>query len=190
MTRLTLLVLAWTLGACETTDPEVLSDLPGVNHLANGAVDPSGATSSACTVQECGPNPGLPEIKCDDGSTADAFCDRGADGACGWTIGECPPDPAAECTNEECGPAPALPSVQCDDGSIGGPFCEPDADGTCGWSIRECPNLDPAPDCTEAECGPAPTVPSVLCDDGTVAGPVCDLDPAGVCGWTITTCPD
>ncbi|MFO0723031.1 MAG: hypothetical protein U1E65_04540 [Myxococcota bacterium] len=45
----------------------------------------------ACTMQECGPAPGLPTVMCSDGSTAGPGpCHRRADGSCGYDITQCP----------------------------------------------------------------------------------------------------
>jgi hypothetical protein len=47
----------------------------------------------ACSPTECPPPPpGAPIVKCSDGSTGGAVCQRTQDGRCAWIFRECPPD--------------------------------------------------------------------------------------------------
>jgi len=48
--------------------------------------------TGACEPSECGPAPGMPSQLCADGVTTSGpgACERGADGACGYAIRECP----------------------------------------------------------------------------------------------------
>jgi hypothetical protein len=72
------------------------SDTGSGSIVGSGAAIGSGsgaATEEECRVTECGPRPGMPVRKCDDGSLGGntGRCLRRADGACGWEIRTCPP---------------------------------------------------------------------------------------------------
>ena len=72
------------------------SDTGSGSIVGSGAAIGSGsgaATEEECRVTECGPRPGMPVRKCDDGSLGGntGRCLRRADGACGWEIRACPP---------------------------------------------------------------------------------------------------
>lgn len=147
-----------------------------------------------CAPAQCGPEPGLPNVVCADGTVAGPTggCLRLADGTCGWEITACDPP---LCDDAECGPAPGIPNALCEDGvTMSGPTgrCLASATG-CGWEIVDCPpggGVEPPADCTADACGPAMGMPNWLCDDGTLGGPVCQLSADGNCGWTLVECPD
>jgi hypothetical protein len=52
----------------------------------------AGASAVVCSQSDCGPQLGLPNELCEDGSTAGPTgrCLRSADGTCGWEVLECP----------------------------------------------------------------------------------------------------
>ncbi len=139
------------------------------------------AGDGLCDAEDCGPQPGMPAIECDDGSIGGftGRCVVTDDGGCGWEILECP----APC---DCGPAPGA-AQQCDDGSTAVTECLRLADGTCGWRF-ECV---PADECSADECGPQPGMPAIECEDGSIGGNTgnCLRNADGVCGWEIRECP-
>ena len=103
-----------------------------------------------CTEAACGPRPLAPNYTCADGTLAGPGpCERQADGACGYTLVECPPDEPdepdggvgegkGEATGATCG---GIAGLQCKDGQFcnyeedaGGLGCDgtvADAAGTC-----------------------------------------------------------
>jgi len=98
-------------------------------------------SAGACTTDECGPAPGIPNWICADGSIGGPACERDATGACGWQILECPEPPP--CAWDDCpAPAPGAPNYLCEDGvTIGGPACAPSptSAATCAWTFVDCP---------------------------------------------------
>jgi hypothetical protein len=141
--------------------------------------DPAtGQCANICDPNTCGPQPGVPNWVCEDGTVGGPTgrCLPTADGSCGWEINWCP----RACTNSECGPEPGNSLVPCNH------TCRRDPNGTCTWSgcVEEC---------QANECGPQPGVPNQQCADGTSGGPTgrCLRDPAtNVCGWEIRPCPN
>jgi hypothetical protein len=72
------------------------SDAGAGSIVGSGAALGSGsgaAPEEECRITECGPRPGMPVRKCDDGSLGGntGRCLRRAGGACGWEIRACPP---------------------------------------------------------------------------------------------------
>lgn len=83
-------------GSGAAVGPDTGSDTGSGSIVGSGAAIGSGsgaATEEECRVTECGPRPGMPVRKCDDGSLGGntGRCLRRADGACGWEIRTCPP---------------------------------------------------------------------------------------------------
>lgn len=70
---------------------------------ADGGADAISPDTGGCTLEACGPAPGVPSYRCWDGSLAGAVCARTAAGTCGWTVRGCPPEKACSDTPGECG---------------------------------------------------------------------------------------
>ncbi len=94
-----------------------------------------------CQPSACGPQLGLPDVKCWDGSTAGPTgncVSTTSDPVCHWEIIECPPQP---CTSTQCGPEPMI-ELDCH-GVIEKPVCEA-VNGQCGWRLPQCaPSIIP-----------------------------------------------
>lgn len=167
-----------------------------------------------CEPEECGPRPGVPNQVCFDGTSAGiGECERAANGTCGWTRTECPPqcEPGDEleqfngnncicngageyeCICEGDGPAP---DCQClSDGNWacpGGPAMCADAEAcnayydtcNCSWS---CATSEPPPGACDVECGDTGPMPECDCVDGdcTTLGVT---EPPVECGTDGGTC--
>jgi hypothetical protein len=153
----------WELRECPPeVCPAIACDLECPEGTANpvdaaDCVDSCRCEPLACTDEECGPAPGAPAYRCEDGSWGGniGLCARNADGVCGWVQRACPP---ASCEESECGPALGAPTLECPDGSIGGNTgrCLRNDDGTCGWELRECPDV----------CAAVPQC-DLVCSEGT-----------------------
>jgi hypothetical protein len=124
------------------------SDSDGGGGAANAGAGGAGGGSDACPRSACGPQLGIANYQCSDGTTGGPTgrCLPRENGTCGWEIHQCPPAAAdagsAEvCPTSACGPQLGLPNHTCTDGSIAGPTgrCLPRGNGVCGWEIRECP---------------------------------------------------
>lgn len=50
----------------------------------------SSRSSGSCSIQDCGPAPGMPNWQCPDGSLGGPSCERLPDSRCGWLIRQCP----------------------------------------------------------------------------------------------------
>jgi len=50
----------------------------------------SSRSSGSCSIQDCGPAPGMPNWQCPNGSIGGPSCERLPDGRCGWLIRQCP----------------------------------------------------------------------------------------------------
>ncbi len=78
----------------QTYDSPCLAHVARTDVAAEGPCD-GGGGEDECPAEECGPQPGLPNVQCDDGSVGGPTgrCLRGADNRCGWEIRACPGDP-------------------------------------------------------------------------------------------------
>ena len=98
----------------------------------------AGGTQETCDVSACGPQLGIANQICPDGSTAGPTgrCLKRANGSCGWEILECPPDGAggeASTGGSSTGGAPG--------GSCGGKTCTVDqiccGPAECGFCVSK-----------------------------------------------------
>ncbi|MFN3201157.1 MAG: BPTI/Kunitz-type proteinase inhibitor domain-containing protein [Bradymonadia bacterium] len=172
-----------------------------------------GCEPIVCSPEECGELP--PVAPCPDGEGPDIACEPQADGACGWTIGQCE-EPPVECGGfgglmcgvdaycdyidggcgfadggGTCQPRPeACPDIYAPvcgcDGNTYGNECDAHASGMDVQFEGECEQPE---ECTPEMCGPAPGAPNFECPDGSIGGPVCDYTETGACGWVIRQCP-
>jgi hypothetical protein len=130
------------------------------------------APQTSCDPTQCGPAPGVPNWKCEDGTLGGPTgnCLPQEDGSCTWEINWC----TAACDPTECGPVPPIAAI-CTDGSMTETICERRNDGTCGWDIR-CAN-----DCTTSPAGG-----SGSCDPTTN---MCSPPNPGMCDPSGANCP-
>ena len=102
----------------------------------------------ACDESECGPQPRVATIMCEDGSTGGftGACNRGEDGTCGWEIRECP------VTERRCGGRVVGGSPTCEEGE----FCDYPVGAICGWADAQgvCRSIpDACPEIYQPVCG-------------------------------------
>ncbi len=136
--------------------------------------------TAVCGKGACGPELGMPAIKCDDGSiggNTGECVETKANPVCHWLIRKCPAPVACDC-----GPAPLLADAKCWDGSVSGPVCgplppAPVAGGSGGGTASGGTATPGAPP-------PAGTpAPAPVPDPGTAP------PPPSTCGWYIKPCP-
>lgn len=79
-----------------------------------------GGEPPACTPEDCGPKPGMPNSLCEDGVTmaGPGEC-KAIEGECGWEIVECPSKPGAMCGG--------IAAIQCPEGQT----CVDDPNDDC-----------------------------------------------------------
>ena len=101
-----------------------------------------GGSPEACDKSQCGPQLGLPNQICSDGSTGGPTerCIKNANGSCGWEIRQCPPDGAG---GDAAGGAPGT------GGSAGGAAGAGGSAGACGGKTCSVDQVC----CGPAECG-------------------------------------
>jgi hypothetical protein len=162
----------------------------------------AGSSQTTCDTKECGPQLGLLNEICADGSMGGPTgrCLKRANGSCGWEIRECPPDNGgtggdASTGGTGTGGAPG--------GACGGKTCTVDqiccGPAECGFCVSKlsgiaCPNACPngdggasgAPDCTQLRddvtktqadaqaCNPASAKPTAECA-GSLEGVCCPI---------------
>ncbi len=184
-------VCAWAVGECadDCVCEDVYAPVCGVDGVTYGnACEARCAGVEAayegecrdapgeCAEDECGPSP-FQRALCPDGTPPPQMCVRGADGACGWVLGECP----GECV---CG---EIRSPVC--GVDGRTYDNPCSARCAGVEVAhegEC--RDVPGECAEDECGPSP-FQRELCPDGTPPPQMCVRAADGVCGWVLGECP-
>ncbi len=199
---------AWKVVNCPQTDPcEAVPQcqFPCPEGMKNptdaqGCVHTCECVPVQCSAQDCGPQPGMPNWQCPDGTTAGPSCKAGADGSCGWQIIECPPttDPCANIPQCQlaCGPGKKSPTdangclhscecVACSNDEIARGECEPALEGcankVCGAGCRTGTRVN-AEGCTRAgQCEEAnfAACTCTSCKNCTVSG--C-ADPPGDAG--------
>jgi hypothetical protein len=154
--------------------------------MTTPAADPSRAL---CDVAKCGPQLGLPNGMCPDGSISGPTgrCLLNADGSCGWEIKECPPTgcygicvpdvPQSGCQVDTDCPMGQACNVQCREWA-----CVP------GGTGMGTPTTDPATGMTApptSACACDLTDNSCMCDaTGVCKGQVC----VGQCAPKVPTC--
>ena len=124
---------------------------------------PSPPPTGACTPQECGPAPGMPNRLCSDGihTSGPGACTRHTDGTCGFEILQCPATPAPQA----CG-SRGLPACP------GDSICVDNPASGCGQA-SDCPGFCVDPN-SAPHCG---GFVGTRCADGTV----CVDDPTDDC---------
>jgi hypothetical protein len=160
----------------------------------------AGGSQEACDKSACGPQLGIPNQICSDGSTGGPTgrCLKSANGSCGWEIRQCPVDGAGgDASGGSAGAGGAA------GGSCGGKTCGVDqvccGPAECGHCIsalsgQACPNMCPTggggsggmPDCTQLladvtkaqaaaqACNPASAKPAAECA-GSLDGVCCPI---------------
>ncbi len=149
-------------------------------HSAGATVERDGDCGDApCTPAECGPQPGLPNYACDDGSVGGPTgrCLRDANEQCGWEIRECPDEGEAV----ECGARigdTCTPEQFCDFPRPGCDFA--DATGTCRARPADCGDaFQPVCGC-DGETYDSPCLAQRARADVAAQGP-CDGEPGEEC---------
>ncbi len=171
--------------------------------VASGGGSSSGAGGSSqetCDKSACGPQLGLPNQICSDGSTGGPTgrCLKSVNGSCGWEIRQCPVDGAG---GDAAGGAAGTGGAA--SGACGGKTCSVDqvccGPAECGHCIsnlsgQACPSMCPTggggtggmPDCaallddvtkaqaTAQTCNPASTKPGAECA-GSLEGLCCPI---------------
>jgi hypothetical protein len=141
---------SWEPVGCPGTDagppPMVDAGPPPAKDAGTPPTKDAGTTPPTCTPTQCGPEPGMPNTICWDGSIAGptGVCLENADGVCGWQIRTCPPAPDAGtgCTSDSDCPSTDLCGFliadgctaigSCVTGTRSGPVCLVDEPGcTC-----------------------------------------------------------
>ncbi len=75
-----------------TTHPSCSEDGHVINYFAAPCLT-HGGDANACTEEQCGPQKmKIKNWTCPDGSLAGPICGQGDDGACGWSVRDCPND--------------------------------------------------------------------------------------------------
>lgn len=85
----------------------------GRNSNNNCQFDPcpgSSSSAAACTNQQCGPEMGMMNWQCPDGSIGGPVCGRNQDNVCGWSVRQCPGSSSSSSSN-------ACQPYQCTDGT-------------------------------------------------------------------------
>jgi hypothetical protein len=154
-----------------------------------------------CATTACGPQLGMPNETCADGSTSGPTgrcVRRRGESSCSWEVKKCAvvSDAGAAACGDECGPPLSVEEKVCADGRvIPGARCLRDTAGKCGWklSTESCPAVDAGPaTCSADRCGPPPAIAPTPCPDGSTIGPPidCRAKADGTCGWVIGKTPE
>lgn len=133
-----------------------------------------GGAPLVCTDKDCGPAPGLPAIKCGDGSTG-GFTGRclPQPAGCKWEVRDCPPSGGCKiggCSNQLCSDTDVASTCEWTDSYACYPkhgICERDAAGACGWRPTEALKACIAGSGTSSSCGGiagAKCAPEQYCD--------------------------
>jgi hypothetical protein len=169
--------------------------------LSTCRLPPVAATANAptCDVQKCGPQLGLLNYVCADGSTAGPTgrCLLNADGSCGWEVLSCPSDCFGVCTpniQTGCKADTDCPTGQMCQVSCTGWGCSVGATGTTDpatgsgvpTSTCACPAGDPTCACdAQGNCKG-----STCAGQCVPAKPTCDPNAPKACPTLAPACPD